>query len=141
MSREWWCEVLEYRTRIGKPLTSSWKDLRQSLIMELIQDGYEEILYWIDKQIYCYYLPFVQLSYIAMRKIWRYHLFLVLSRQVQHHLNDNNTVENTSVLVHVSSTNSEEEIKEVPKLVSCSDSQGLETQTKARTSCWNCLRG
>jgi hypothetical protein len=65
----------------------------------------------------------------------------LLSRQVQHHLSDNNnTVANTSLLVNVLSTNNEEEIKEVPKLVSCSDSQGLETQTKARTRSWNCSK-
>lgn len=66
----------------------------------------------------------------------------LLSRQVQHHLSDNNnTLANTSLLGNVSSTNNEEEIKDVHKLASCNDSQGLETQTKARTSCWNCSRG
>ena len=30
-------------------LIISWQDLRQSSIMEFIQDDYEEILYWVDK--------------------------------------------------------------------------------------------
>lgn len=49
------------------------------------------------------------------------------SRRSQHHNSDNNNniVANTTLLVDVSSTNSEEEIKD-PKLVLCSDSQGLE---------------
>ena len=47
-------------------------------------------------------------------------------RQSQHHNSDNNNiVANTTLLVDVSYTNSEEEIK-YPKLVLCRDSQSLE---------------
>ena len=49
------------------------------------------------------------------------------NRQCQHHLGDNNnTAANIILLINVSFTNGKEEIKETLKLVSFSDSQGLE---------------
>jgi hypothetical protein len=35
-ARKLWFEFLHFKTRIGMPLISSWQDLRQSLILELI---------------------------------------------------------------------------------------------------------
>ena len=119
-AREQRYEVLEYRTRPGKPLTPSQKDLKQSLIIEFIQDDYKEILYWINKQINCYYFNLLkQLE----KKICR----SLQNKQFQHHLDDNNiTAANTILLINVSFTNGKEEIKETLKLISFSDSQGLE---------------
>jgi hypothetical protein len=61
-AREWWFEFVDFRPRIGMHLISSCQDLRQSLILEFIQDDYEYILYWVDKQIDYYYLLYVQPS-------------------------------------------------------------------------------
>jgi hypothetical protein len=46
----------------------SLQDLGQSLILKFIQDDYKEILYWGDKQIDYYYLPYIQPSQKARRK-------------------------------------------------------------------------
>ena len=93
--------------------------MRQSLILDFIQDDYEGILYLVDKQLNCYYLFFVQLFKIAKR------CHLYQNRHFQRHNNDNNTTSNITLLVDVSSTNGEEEIKKAPKLVPCNDSQDL----------------
>jgi len=109
-AREWWFEVLGYRACTGKPLTPSWKDLRQSLILKFVQNNYEDILYWIDKQIDCYYLLFVQPFRIEMKKNME-EVSSLQSRHFQHHLFDkNNTTATTTLPVNVSSTNGEEEI-------------------------------
>jgi hypothetical protein len=36
--------------------------------MKFIQDDYEDILYWVDKQIDYYYLSSIQPSYITKKK-------------------------------------------------------------------------
>jgi hypothetical protein len=43
--RELCFEFLNFRTRIGILLISSWQDLKQLLILEFIQDNYKDILY------------------------------------------------------------------------------------------------
>ena len=48
-AREWWFEFLDFRNHIGMSSIPSLQDLRQSLILEFIQDDYEEIWYRIDK--------------------------------------------------------------------------------------------
>ena len=70
-------------------------------------------------------MPFVQPSQITRKK----NIEEVLphqSRQFQHHLNDNNNiVASTTLCVNILSINSEEEIKEAPKLISCNDYEGI----------------
>jgi hypothetical protein len=84
--------------------------LRQSLILKFVQNNYEDILYWIDKQIDCYYLLFVQPFRIEMKKNME-EVSSLQSRHFQHHLFDkNNTTATTTLPANVSSTNGEEEI-------------------------------
>jgi hypothetical protein len=64
--------------------------------MEFIQDDYEDILYWVDKQIDYYYLSSIQPSYITKKKMDKVSSFQ--SRKFQHHLNDNNT---TTTTIHL----------------------------------------
>jgi len=87
-------------------LIMSWQYLTQSSNLKFIQNDYEEILCWADKQLDCYYFIFAQ-PFKTIRK----KMIEEISSLQSSHFNDDNIAANITQLVIVSSSN----VKEVKK--------------------------